>query len=73
MIAPLGTDDGLTYMLKAAVLRRHLSDSQRAIIFGRWATANPAPEGAAAHSNYGTLSTLRPAARSLPTRYTVAI
>jgi hypothetical protein len=34
--AVLGNDDLLTYMVRAAVLRRHLSDDQRAVIAVYW-------------------------------------
>ena len=47
--APLGTDSAIVYMLKAAVLRRHLTEDQQSMIAARWKDANKAPTGAAAH------------------------
>lgn len=38
--AILGSDDATTYMLKAAVLRRHLTDDQRAMIAHLWKQEN---------------------------------
>lgn len=45
-VAPPENDpDGTAYMLKAALLRRHLSDDQRALMAARWAKAHPLPRG----------------------------
>ncbi len=38
--APLNGDDPYMYMIKAAVLRRHLSDDQRSVMAARWAKDN---------------------------------
>lgn len=38
--APLNGDDPTAYMLKAAVLRRHLTDDQRALMAAMWAQEN---------------------------------
>lgn len=38
--APLRGDDPEIYMLKAAVMRRHLTDDQRAMIAAKWAQEN---------------------------------
>ena len=38
--ALLGDDDPAVYMLKAAVLRRHLNDDQRAMMAAKWAQEN---------------------------------
>ncbi len=43
--APLNGDNPEAYMLKAAVLRRHLTDDQRAIIADRWREENKAKPG----------------------------
>ena len=47
MDARLGGDDALTYLLKAAVLRRHLTDDQRGVMAVLWMKEHPAPEGRA--------------------------
>ena len=41
--AMLGEDDSATYMIKAAVLRRHLTDAQRAAMSVMWAAEHPQP------------------------------
>lgn len=38
--APLNNDSPEAYMMKAAVLRRHLSDDQRAMMSARWKEEN---------------------------------
>jgi len=45
--APLNGEKPEVYMLKAAVLRRHLTDDQRAIIAARWKEENKKPRGQA--------------------------
>jgi len=45
--APLNGDNPEVYMLKAAVLRRHLTDDQRAAMAALWKKENPAPRGQA--------------------------
>ena len=47
--ADLGSATAAEYVLKAAVLRRHLTDDQRAMMAARYAKAHPCPTGAAAH------------------------
>ncbi|MHB8877489.1 MAG: MT-A70 family methyltransferase [Myxococcaceae bacterium] len=41
----LGGEEQSTYLLKAAVLRRHLTDDQRALIAARFLKLNPRPRG----------------------------
>jgi len=43
--APLNGDEPDVYMLKAAVLRRHLTDDQRAVIAARWKEGNKQQRG----------------------------
>jgi hypothetical protein len=41
----LSPDESLEFMLKAALLRRHLNDDQRAMIAARYASQHPLPRG----------------------------
>ena len=41
----LSPDESLEFMLKAALLRRHLNDDQRAMIAARYASRHPRPRG----------------------------
>src|SRR3990172_4074930 len=50
----LNGQDATEYVLKAAVIRRHLTDDQRAHIASLYAKANPKPTGAAAHKHNAT-------------------
>lgn len=50
--ASLSGDSPEVYMLKAAVLRRHLTDDQRAAMAALWVAENKAPRGQAS-PNYG--------------------
>jgi site-specific DNA-methyltransferase (adenine-specific) len=56
----LGDDDPVVWMIKAAVLRRHLSDDQRAMMAALYAKANPQKEGRPSRK-------LAPTGRQLPT------
>ena len=50
--APLNGDSPEAYMIKAAVLRRHLTDDQRAALAALWKEENKEPRGRAS-PNYG--------------------
>ena len=59
----LAAEDTEAYVYKAAVLRRHLTDDQRATLAARWAKAHPKPTGAAAHRKRQEVPTQGPLAK----------
>jgi N6-adenosine-specific RNA methylase IME4 len=57
--AALGGDSKELYLLKAAVLRRQLTDDQRAMIAARWARKNPRSKGGDRRSKRAAAETKR--------------
>lgn len=73
--APLGSDDPTTYMIKAALLRRHLSDDQRAVIAAMWKAEHrekPGPKKDAARRRAAITSDSSPTRAEARDRFNVS-